>query len=133
MWICIAIFTISTTVVMIKLILQLRTQKQQYLPLHHNRTLDTSTTSQQISDAPISFLSLPSSQPSPSIMPPFPLPSSTPEKIDTPLPFFRDESPEPSAPPAELEMEPLSSPSPVANRTRSQSKKKKIVFEEISI
>lgn len=40
LWICLALFTMFTVVVMIKLFLQLRTQNQQYLPLHH-RILDT--------------------------------------------------------------------------------------------
>lgn len=68
-----------------------------------------------------------SSQPSIILPPNSPsVPLSTPVKNVTPIPTFREESPEPSAPSA-IEMEPL--PSPVAHRTRSQ-KQKIIMFEE---
>ncbi|CAC5421908.1 unnamed protein product [Mytilus coruscus] len=140
LWIWVALSSLITMVVIIKLFMQLRWHNRQYLPLH--RTFNTTTESQPISNVQSSYLTISSSHPSDAvihnILPVTPPPSSTPEKSDTTLlpPLFfndRDPSPEPSAPPMEIELE-LQSPasSPVATRTRSQSKRK-IMFQEAKL
>lgn len=134
-WIWVAISTmciISCVVAFIKIMSLLRRQNQQYLPLLNSNTVNTS----------FGYHSIPTTQPSISMTPSLPSTSTcvpmTPPSSSTPInsntiPFIinsdRDSSPQPSASPIEMIELPSIPSSPVATRTRSQTKKK-LTFEQ---
>ncbi|XP_052080951.1 uncharacterized protein LOC127718902 [Mytilus californianus] len=151
LWIWAGVFTLFTSLAFLKLYLHLRKQQPQYLPL--NRSDNTETTyapsylnttpsrpviPQQILTPPSTSTPLkPSSRSSPSfhsiVSYREPSPVSTTSSIPlVPIMFFRDPSPEPSAPPLE-DLESLSSEStptsPIAARTRNMIKRKAMLSD----
>ncbi|CAC5381132.1 unnamed protein product [Mytilus coruscus] len=150
LWIWAGVFTLFTALAFLKLYIHLRKQQPQYLPLNRNDTTETTYAPSYLSTTPsrpvipqqiltppsISTPLKPSSRSSPSFHSILsyrePSPVSTTSSIPlVPLMFFRDPSPEPSAPPMEdLESSSESTPSsPIASRTRNMIKRKSMMSD----